>query len=98
MFSLADFLDQNQPKNGRFFTIAIDGRGGSGKSALTEYLQERYPKLTMIKGDDYFEPVQDDVMWGEFNERRFLEDVIEPLQEGNSFQYKNYDWHEEAQT
>ena len=38
MTKVQDFLVTHQPKNGQFFTIAIDGRGGSGKSLSAEYL------------------------------------------------------------
>lgn len=93
MHNIQNFLATHQPKNGRFFTIAIDGRGGSGKSSLVEYLKPLLPGFTMLNGDDYFEPVENQVVWGDFNDERFIADVIEPLKHGNTFKYCPYDWH-----
>jgi len=93
MFDLQNFLTTHQPKNGRFFTIAIDGRGGSGKSTFAELLKDKLPGFTVLNGDDYFEPLDDPVVWGDFNDERFANDIIEPLKTGNTFLYRPYDWH-----
>lgn len=90
---IEDFLAAHKPKNGRFFTIAIDGRGGSGKSTFAEMLKVKLPGFVILNGDDYFEPVNDPVVWGEFNDDRFVSDVIKPLKTGNDFTYRPYDWH-----
>jgi uridine kinase len=95
MFDLHNFLATHQPKNGRFFTITIDGRGGCGKSTLAELLKSKLPGFVVLNGDDYFEPIDDPVVWGEFNDDRFASDVIAPLKNGNSFMYRPYDWHAE---
>ncbi len=81
------------PANGRFYTTAIDGRAGSGKSTLAQYLQSLLPDFVHLNGDDYFEPIKDKLVWGAFNDERFIKDVIEPLQIGESFTYRPYDWH-----
>ena len=94
-FNAADFTRTHTPRNGEFFTIAIDGRGGSGKTSLAKYLEEQLPVVLVMYGDDYFEPVDDPTLWGEFNEDRFINDVIDPLQHGCTFVYKPYDWHTE---
>jgi uridine kinase len=93
MLNIRNFLATHQPKNGRFFTIAIDGRGGSGKTSFAELLKAKLPDFVMLNGDDYFEPIKDPTVWGEFNDERFIQDVIEPLKRGNSFVYRPYDWH-----
>jgi uridine kinase len=93
MLDLQNFLTTHQPKNGRFFTIAIDGRGGSGKSTFAELLKGKLSGFVVLNGDDYFEPVDDPVVWGEFNDDRFAHDVIVPLKTGNNFTYRPYDWH-----
>lgn len=80
--------------NGSYYLVAIDGRGGSGKTVLAEYLATLLPDFTFINGDDYFEPTPDAVAWGDFNNTRFKKDVIQPLSEGkNTILYKPYDWH-----
>lgn len=93
MLDIQTFLTAHQPKNGHFFTIAIDGRGGSGKSTFAELLKTKLPGFVVLNGDDYFEPVDDPTVWGKFNDDRFANDVIEPLKVGNRFNYRPYDWH-----
>lgn len=93
MLDIQDFLTTRQPKNGRFFTIAIDGRGGSGKTSFAELLKEHLPGFITLNGDDYFEPIDDPTVWGDFNDDRFIQDVIGPLKSGNNFTYRPYDWH-----
>ena len=83
----------NPPQNGIFYTIAIDGRAGSGKTTLAMRLQNLLPDFVHLNGDDYFEPKKDKLVWGAFNDERFIKEVVEPLQKGNSFIYRPYDWH-----
>lgn len=92
VLDIQDFLQTHQPKNGRFFTIAIDGRGGSGKSLFTELLKTKLPGFVVLNGDDYFEPRDDPIVFGDFNDERFIHDVINPLKTENSFIYRPYDW------
>lgn len=94
-YHLKDLIDSKDPKNGRFHTIAIDGRGGSGKTVFAEYLNKLLTGFTFLNGDDYFEPVGHQIVWGVFNDKRFREDVIEPLKAGNAFTYRPYNWHKE---
>lgn len=95
MLDIQNFLATHQPKNGRFFTIAIDGRGGCGKSILAELLKTKLPEFVALNGDDYFEPIKDPIVWGDFNDDRFAHDVIEPLKTSSTFVYRPYDWHAE---
>lgn len=90
--SLHERLVGNPPKNGSFYTVAIDGRGGSGKTSLAGYMQQLLPKFQFLNGDDYFEPIESQDVWGEFNDSRFNKDVIVPLQNGNSFTYAPFNW------
>ena len=89
---IQQLLATHHPKNGRFFTIAIDGRGGSGKTSLVEYLKSRLPDVVFLNGDDYFEPFEGQVVPGGFNDERFVKEVITPLKQGNTFLYRPYDW------
>ncbi len=96
MDTLKQRLTKRPPKNGKFYLIAIDGRGGSGKTELLKHIEALLPGFVMINGDDYFEPVEDSIAWGDFNDERFIKDVIEPLKAGETvLRYRPYDWHAE---
>jgi uridine kinase len=95
MFRIQEFLDSHPPHRTEFTTIAIDGRGASGKSTLAEYLRDLLPDYVFLSGDDYFEPVSNKTEWGDFNNERFVKDVLEPLRTETTFTYRPYDWHTE---
>lgn len=81
------------PANGRYRTVCIDGRGGSGKTALADHLAALMPDYPVLHGDDYFEPHADEVTWGEFNEDRFDAEVLTPLRTGDpEFTIRPYDF------
>jgi uridine kinase len=94
-FSLSDFISFHKPKDRSLFAIAIDGRGASGKSVLADHIKKLLPGFIILNGDDYFEPVENQIVWGAFNDKRFKHDVIEPLKHGNSFIYRPYNWRSE---
>ncbi len=85
-------LKDKPPKNGRFYTVAIDGRAGSGKSTFAKVMSKLLPGYVFLTGDDYFEPLDNKLVWGSFNDARFMADVIKPLQKGNTITYRPYDW------
>lgn len=91
MIQIANYM--KTPKNERFFTVAIDGRGGAGKTAFTDYLKTLLPDFTYLYYDDYFEPTPDGELWGAFNEPRFIRDVVDPLKRSNRLVYQPYNWH-----
>jgi hypothetical protein len=95
MFHVTQTLFAKPPKNKQFYCVAIDGRGASGKSVLAEHLRGLLPEFLILPGDDYFEPTPHRLEWGDFNDRRFIEDVIEPLRNEPTFLYRPYDWHTE---
>jgi uridine kinase len=68
--------------NGSYLTICVDGRGASGKTTLADLLAAQWPDFVVVHGDDYFEPHDDPVIWGDFNEERFDADVLAPLRAG----------------
>lgn len=82
MIDIAKFIDDAEPKNREYVTIAIDGRGASGKSALARFLGRELDGFTIINGDDFFEPHDHEITWGEFNEDRFREEVLVPVNLG----------------
>lgn len=88
-----DELLGNPPKNGSFLTVAIDGRGGSGKSTLAD-LVRAHTDWTVIRGDDWFEPLEGDERWGDFNEERFRADVITPTLLGQPPRDRPFSWAE----
>ena len=77
-FNLRDYIAQHPPKNGRFWTMAIDGRAGAGKTTLMRRLEAVHRSMYALKGDDYFEPFGDTLLGG-YNEARFFSDVVSPL-------------------
>lgn len=70
------------PHNGAYLTVAIDGRGASGKSTLAALLRESLPDFVVISGDDYFERHDHPVTWGAFNEDRCDSELLTPLRAG----------------
>lgn len=93
MIHLAKIHDRVEPKNGEYITIAIDGRGASGKSALAEFLSKRLKDFAIINGDDYFEPHSNEITWGEFNEERFRNEVLLPVKMGlHEFPIRPFDF------
>jgi uridine kinase len=90
---LDDELLGQRPKNGSFLTVAIDGRGGSGKSTLADLIRA-HAAWTVISGDDWFEPLDADVRWGDFNEERFRADVVVPTRLGHPPLDRPYSWAE----
>lgn len=93
MIEIAEFLSEFGPKNGEYLTIAIDGRGASGKSTLAEFLRKELPGFTIINGDDFFEPIDHQILWGEFNEERFRNEVLFPINLGlHDFTIRPYDF------
>lgn len=84
----------NKPKNGKYYIVAIDGRGGAGKTTLTEHIAKLLSEFTVLNGDEYFEPDDNTIAFGAFNEERFEKEVLEPLRNGETdFTYHPYDWH-----
>lgn len=92
--SIRGLLFTNPPRNGKFYAVAIDGRGGSGKTVFAKYLRTLLPDFVFLDGDDYFEPVENEVVWGKFNDERFETEVIKPIKEGEKMiNYRPYNWH-----
>ncbi len=81
------------PKNSKYYIVAIDGRGGAGKTTLSKYILEKLDGFLVICGDDYFEPIEHPIAWGGYNEERFFKDVIEPIKNGSrDVNFRPYDW------
>lgn len=83
MIRLGDLLQDRAPKNGAYLTICIDGRGASGKTTLAQFLHAVLTGFELVHGDDYFEPHDDPITWGDFNEARFDADVLSRIRAGD---------------
>lgn len=93
MTEIAKLLSELEPKNGEYLTVAIDGRGASGKSTLAEFLGKGLPRFAIINGDDFFEPIEHPILWGEFNEERFQTEVLGPVNSArHEFTIRPYDF------
>lgn len=82
MIRLDNVLRERTPNNGVYLTICVDGRGASGKTTLADFLGTRLDGFTVLHGDDYFEPHDDPITWGDFNETRFDADVLSRVRIG----------------
>lgn len=75
--------------------LAIDGRCGSGKTTLATYLQKEF-KANLFHMDDFYLPLDLRTpellsqVAGNIDRRRFLEEVLLPLQERRPFNYRTY--------
>lgn len=85
MDSLDDLLYKinNLPRRYQTLFIAIDGRGGSGKSKLAKILKQRLSNVSIISIDDYNQSLGKQI---------FREQIIIPLKEGKSVRYQRFDW------
>lgn len=80
--ALRDHVNRLAANNGSYATICIDGRGASGKTTLADLLAARWSDFAVIHGDDYFEPHDDPITWGDFNEERFDAEILTRLRAG----------------
>lgn len=93
---LKNKIYEKPPKNGKYYLIAIDGRGGAGKTTLTEYTEKLLPDFSVLNGDEYFEPDDNTIAFGSFNDERFEKEVLSQLRDGKSeFIYRPYRWGDE---
>src|SRR5437868_4209532 len=83
-------------KHEKTFLIAIDGRGGSGKSTMAEDLKQRLENVTIVHLDDFAYPMR------VADRQRLLDQVILPLKDHKVAKYQKRDfetkelttWHE----
>lgn len=66
--------------------IAIDGPGGSGKTALAERIS-KILRSQVIHTDDFFDPIARNNWW-----KRLISEVLLPINKNKKGKYQRYDW------
>ena len=81
--------------------VAIDGAGGSGKSALARELALLRDDVAVIEGDDFYRPLKEstraaltpleavDLL---FDWERLRDEALAPLVRGDEARFRRYDW------
>src|SRR6266852_1203446 len=67
--------------------VAIDGRGGSGKTVLADKLAQSRSDVSVVHTDDFAKP-----RVRGWESTRFYKQVAEPLLAGRPGRYQRYDW------
>lgn len=75
------------PKNGHTVLVAIDGRGGAGKSSLARHLAHALGAATVVGLDDFGRP---DVPGWDL--ARLRSQVLDPLLAARPGRYQRWDW------
>jgi uridine kinase len=92
---VAALRDSLTARNARL--VAIDGRGGSGKSTFARLLAAGWPEAVVIEMDDFYLPSAQRVQPAEvhganYDRRRLIAEVLDPLRAGRAGRYERYDW------
>lgn len=91
---------RKKSRNQSTFLIGIDGCGGSGKSTFAQKLRDDFCDVTIVHMDDFYlptslitnsEPAQKSI-GADFDWRRLLKEVINPLSKETAGYYQRYDW------
>ncbi|MCH4825908.1 uridine kinase [Planococcus halocryophilus] len=88
------------PRKRKTLLIGIDGCGGSGKSTLADKLKMDCTDVTVVHMDDFYLPSpqrinalpEEKPIGADFDWKRMLKDVIEPLSQNKEGCYQRYDW------
>ncbi|MGM0921329.1 MAG: uridine kinase family protein [Bacillota bacterium] len=80
--------------------IGIDGCGGSGKSTFADKMKEVLSDITIVHKDDFYLPSSQIIkkhptekpVGADFDWKRLLNQVLEPISQGREGQYQRYDW------
>ena len=80
--------------------VAIDGRGGAGKSSLARRLKARLDRAAVVEVDDFWLPgetrpgraVVIENPGSDYDWERLRDQVIVALSEGGPARYQRYDW------
>lgn len=81
--------------------VAIDGRSAAGKSTLATGLTAHLPGSVVVRGDDFYRVMDDDIRFlldprqgyeQDFDWERLRQEVIEPLRRDERARFRRYDW------
>ncbi|EMY4794641.1 TPA: uridine kinase [Bacillus pacificus] len=80
--------------------IGIDGCGGAGKSTLANKIKNKFSTVTIVHMDDFHLPSAQIVnehptnklIGADFDWKRLLQEVLDPISNGVEGCYKRYDW------
>jgi uridine kinase len=101
MFDMVALRNDLTAKGARL--IAIDGRGGAGKSTLARSLVAGWPQALVIEMDDFYRPLAERTQspsshGADLDIERLVGQVLEPLTSGRAGRYQRYDWDEDRLT
>ncbi|MGN4443496.1 uridine kinase family protein [Bacillus cereus group sp. MYBK79-1] len=80
--------------------IGVDGCGGAGKSTLANNIKNKFSTVTIVHMDDFYLPSAQIVnehptnksIGADFDWKRLLQGVLDPISNGIEGCYKRYDW------
>ncbi|EMY5505387.1 AAA family ATPase [Bacillus wiedmannii] len=80
--------------------IGIDGCGGAGKSTLANKIKSKFSTVTIVHMDDFYLPSSQIInehptnksIGADFDWKRLLQEVLDPISNGIEGCYKRYDW------
>ncbi|PGS26023.1 uridine kinase [Bacillus cereus] len=80
--------------------IGVDGCGEAGKSTLANKIKNKFSTVTIVHMDDFYLPSAQIVnehptkksVGADFDWKRLLQEVLEPIRNGIEGCYKRYDW------
>ncbi|EJS68365.1 uridine kinase family protein [Bacillus wiedmannii] len=80
--------------------IGIDGCGGAGKSTLANKIKSKFSTVTIVHMDDFYltssqiinEHPMNKSIGADFDWKRLLQEVLDPISNGIEGCYKRYDW------
>lgn len=86
------------PRKYKTLLLAVDGCGGSGKSAFAQRLRQMLPDANIVHIDDFYLPSRlrpkdaANTIAGDFDVQRLRQQVLEPLSRNEPGYYQQYDW------
>ncbi|MEK4426453.1 uridine kinase family protein [Solibacillus sp. FSL K6-1523] len=96
---LVDSINESSKKKSTLL-IGIDGCGGSGKSTFADKIKEECSNVTIVHKDDFYLPSSEIInthptkkpIGADFDWKRLLTQVLEPLSQEKEGHYQRYDW------